>query len=159
MSGFGSGHEFASRRVTRELDRIVAERGLPEAIPCDNGGRSFYIAAFSGVGRWNGRSNWYTLSRDGRLQNAFVESFTGKLADECLEPRAVWEFYFEARVKISAWEKSTTKNDRTAAWDILAPREFARRIAALRSPTLPAKRQCEERKEAEVMVQESLVSL
>jgi len=28
---------FASRRVTRELDRIVAERGVPEAIRCDNG--------------------------------------------------------------------------------------------------------------------------
>jgi RHS repeat-associated protein len=27
---------FATRRVTRELDRIVAERGVPEAIRCDN---------------------------------------------------------------------------------------------------------------------------
>jgi len=31
------------------------------------------------------------------------------------------------------------------------PREFARRMAALRSPTAPCERQCEERKEAEVM--------
>jgi putative transposase len=28
---------FASRRVTRELERIVTERGVPEAIRCDNG--------------------------------------------------------------------------------------------------------------------------
>ena len=28
---------FASRRVTRELERIVAERGVPEALRCDNG--------------------------------------------------------------------------------------------------------------------------
>lgn len=28
---------FASRRVTRELERIVAERGVPVAIRCDNG--------------------------------------------------------------------------------------------------------------------------
>ena len=28
---------FASRRVTRELEKIVAERGAPEAIRCDNG--------------------------------------------------------------------------------------------------------------------------
>ena len=28
---------FASRRVTRVLERIVAERGVPEAIRCDNG--------------------------------------------------------------------------------------------------------------------------
>ena len=40
---------FASRRVTRELERIVAERGAPEAIRCDNG-PEFTIAAFSGVG-------------------------------------------------------------------------------------------------------------
>jgi putative transposase len=28
---------FASRRVTRVLDTIVSERGLPQAIRCDNG--------------------------------------------------------------------------------------------------------------------------
>jgi putative transposase len=28
---------FASRRVTRVLDAIVAERGQPQAIRCDNG--------------------------------------------------------------------------------------------------------------------------
>ncbi len=28
---------FASRRVTRVLDAIVAQRGLPQAIRCDNG--------------------------------------------------------------------------------------------------------------------------
>jgi len=28
---------FASRRVTRELEKIVTERGAPEAIRCDNG--------------------------------------------------------------------------------------------------------------------------
>ncbi len=28
---------FASQRVTRVLDRIVSERGLPQRIRCDNG--------------------------------------------------------------------------------------------------------------------------
>jgi putative transposase len=28
---------FASRRVTRVLDEVLARRGLPQAIRCDNG--------------------------------------------------------------------------------------------------------------------------
>jgi putative transposase len=40
---------FASRRVTRVLDEIIAERGKPQAIRCDNG-PEFTSLAFSGVG-------------------------------------------------------------------------------------------------------------
>jgi putative transposase len=28
---------FASRRVTRVLDEVIGQRGLPQAIRCDNG--------------------------------------------------------------------------------------------------------------------------
>jgi putative transposase len=35
--GLGSRYEFCSRRVTRVLEAIVSERGVPQAIRCDNG--------------------------------------------------------------------------------------------------------------------------
>jgi putative transposase len=55
---------FASRRVTRVLDAIVAERGQPLAICCDNGPEltSRHFLAWS----WNERSSCCTYSRASR---------------------------------------------------------------------------------------------
>jgi putative transposase len=90
---------FASRRVTRELDRIVAERGAPEAIRCDNGPEftSRHILAWALE-----RKIELAHIEPGRpVQNAHVESFHGKLRDECLN--ASWfESLPEARAKIGA---------------------------------------------------------
>jgi len=52
---------LASRRVTRELDRIVGRRGLPEAIRCDNG-PELHRGIFW-RGGWSGRSSWCTSNR------------------------------------------------------------------------------------------------
>ncbi len=67
-----------------------------------------------------------------------------------LEYELVWEFV-EARVKIAAWKEEYNEERPHSSLGYLTPREFARRIVALRSPTAPCERQCEERNEAEVM--------
>jgi putative transposase len=93
---------FASRRVTRVLEGIVAERGVPEAIRCDNGpeltSRHFLAWCIE-------RKIELMHIEPGRpMQNGHVESFHGKLRDECLN--ASWfGNLFEARVKIGAWRK------------------------------------------------------
>jgi len=61
---------FASRRVTCELERIVAERGAPEAIRCDNG-PEFTSRHFLAWG-WSGRSSWCTSSRRAAEQRAGI---------------------------------------------------------------------------------------
>jgi len=139
---------FAGRRVTRELERIVAERGVPEAIRCDNGPEftSRHFLAW-GIER---KIDLVHIEPGRPVQNAFVESFHGKLRDECLN--ASWfGSLFEARVKIASWREEYNEERPHSSLGYLAPREFARRIAALRSPTAPCERQFEERKEAEVM--------
>jgi putative transposase len=139
---------FASRRVTRELEKIVVERGAPEALRCDNGpeftSRHFLAWAIE-------RKIELVHIEPGRpVQNAFVESFHGKLRDECLN--ASWfGSLFEARAKIGAWKEEYNEERPHSSLGYLAPREFARRVAALRSPTAPCAPQLEERKEAEVM--------
>jgi putative transposase len=139
---------FASRRVTRELEKIVAERGAPEAIRCDNG-PEFTSRHFLAWGME--RKIEVVHIEPGRpVQNAFVESFHGKLRDECLN--ASWfANLFEARRKIEAWKEEYNEERPHSSLGYLTPREFARRIAALRSPKAPCERQCEERKEAEIM--------
>jgi putative transposase len=84
------------------------------------------------------------------VQNAFVESFHGKLRDECLN--ASWfGSLLEARVKIGGWKEEYNEERPHSSLGYLAPREFARRMAALRSPTAPCERPFEERKETKVM--------
>ena len=125
---------FASRRVTRELEQIVAERGMPEAIRCDNGpefsSRHFLAWAIE-------RKIELVHIEPGRpVQNAHVESFHGKLRDECLN--ASWfGNLFEARRKIAAWKEEYNEERPHSALGYLAPRVFARRMAALRSPAAP----------------------
>jgi putative transposase len=90
---------FASRRVTRELEKIVAERGAPEAIRCDNGPEftSRHFLAW-GIER---KIELVHIEPGRPVQNPFVESFHGKLRDECLN--ASWfGNLFEARAKIAA---------------------------------------------------------
>jgi putative transposase len=135
---------FASRRVTRELEKIVAERGAPEAIRCDNG-PEFTSRHFLAWGME--RKIEVVHIEPGRpVQNAFVESFHGKLRDECLN--ASWfANMFEARGKIGAWKEEYNEERPHSSLGYLTPRVFARRVAALRSPTAPCAPQLEEQKE------------
>lgn len=139
---------FGSRRVTRELEKVMAERGAPEAIRCDNGpeftSRHFLAWALE-------KKIEVVHIEPGRpVQNAHVESFHGKLRDECLN--ASWfGNLFEARVKIAVWKEEYNEERPHSSLGYVAPAVFARRIAALRSPAAPCAQQCEERNEAEVM--------
>jgi putative transposase len=83
------------------------------------------------------------------VQNAHVESFHGKLRDECLNASWLGNL-FEARVKIATWRDEYNEERPHSSLGYLAPREFARRIAALRSPTAPCAPQCKEGKGKEL---------
>ena len=113
---------FASQRVTRELEKIVAERGVPEAIRCDNGpeftSRHFLAWAIE-------RNIDLVHIEPGRpVQNAHVESFHGKLRDECLN--ASWfGNLWDARRKIAAWKKEYNEERPHSALGYRTPAAFA----------------------------------
>jgi len=84
------------------LEKIVAERGVPEAIRCDNGPEftSRHFLAWC----LEKKIELVHIEPGRPVQNAFVESFNGKLRDECLN--ASWfGNLFEARIKIGAWKE------------------------------------------------------
>jgi putative transposase len=139
---------FASRRVTRELQKIVAERGAPEAIRCDNGPEftSRHILAWA----LERKIELVHIEPGRPMQNGYVESFHGKLRDECLN--ASWfGNLWEARAKIGAWKEEYNEERPHSGLGYLTPREFARRIAALRPPTASCEPQFREQNEAKVM--------
>jgi putative transposase len=88
-----------SRRVTRALDRVISECGRPERIRMDNGSglTSRHFLAW-GIDH---RIELNHIEPGKPVQNAFIESFNGRLRDECLNTnwsRNLWE----ARRRIAA---------------------------------------------------------
>ena len=69
-------------RVARELDRLVAERGWPTTIVSDNGTELTANAILSRADER--RVAWHSIAPGKPIQNAFIESFNGRLRDELL---------------------------------------------------------------------------
>jgi putative transposase len=113
---------FASRRVTRALEQIVVERGVPKAIRCDNGpeltSRHFLAWCIE-------RKIELVHIQPGRpMQNGHVESFHGKLRDECLNT-SWFENLWDARRKIAAWQKEFNEERPHSSLGYRTPAEFA----------------------------------
>ena len=118
---------FASRRVTRVLEAIIAERGQPQAIRCDNGPEltSRHFLAWS-VER---RIELAHIQPGKPTQNGHVESFNGRLREECL--RVSWfQNLFDARRKIAAWRREYNEERPHSSLDYRTPKEFAELVRA-----------------------------
>jgi putative transposase len=117
-------------RVRRVLDRIASERGLPEAIVLDNGPefRGRALAAWS-----EERGVRLEFIQPGKpAQNAFAESFNGRLRDECLN--ANWfTSLSDARRKIEDWRQDYNQQRPHSSLNYLPPAEFARQQLEMRA--------------------------
>ena len=113
---------FASRRVTRVLDAIVAERGQPLAIRCDNGPE---LTSRHFLSWCEERKIQLIHIQPGKpMQNGHVESFNGRLRDECLN--ANWfRNLFDARAKIAAWRDEYNGERPHSSLGYRTPNEFA----------------------------------
>ncbi len=112
---------LSGARVVGILEGLADRRGLPEVITVDNG------PEFAGkaMDAWAFR-NGVKLSfiRPGKpIENAFAESFNGRLRDECLNTN--WFLSLKhARDVIEDWRKdyNTVRPHSSLGW--LAPQEF-----------------------------------
>jgi putative transposase len=118
---------FASRRVTRVLEAIVARRGKPEAIRCDNGPEltSRHFLAWCVERQIELRH----IQPGKPVENARVESFNGKLREECL--RVSWfENLFDARRKIADWQREYNEERPHSSLGYRTPQQFATLMGA-----------------------------
>lgn len=93
---------FPAFRVTRALDLAIAARGRPAVITLDHGteftGRHFDAWAYQQGIRID-------FIRPGRpVENAFIESFSGRLRDEGLNTHG-WQDLDEARRALEDWRR------------------------------------------------------
>lgn len=123
---------FPAAQVVRVLDELAHERGVPRSLRVDNGpefaGKTLDLwAYFNGV--------TLDFSRPGKpTDNAFIESFNGRLRQECLDPS--WFLCLDdLRRKTEDWRTDYNERRPHSALGNLAPREFAAKQAGLTKPS------------------------
>ncbi|TBC88652.1 IS3 family transposase [Rhizobium ruizarguesonis] len=121
--------------VARELDRIIEERGKPRMIVSDNGSEFTSNAIL----QWADRTkvDWHYIAPGKPIQNAFIESFNGRLRDEFLN-ETLFSSLAHARSALSNWRSDYNDQRPHSGLGWLTPAEFAqtlnpRRDAVLRS--------------------------
>ena len=117
---------ISGQMLTRVLDRLALSRGLPRVIRTDNG-KEFCGKAMV---EWaHGRGVDLRLIEPGKPnQNAYVESFNGRLRDECLN-----EHWFtsllQARTVIETWRREYNEERPKKALGGLTPAAYAKQLA------------------------------
>ncbi|MAB10087.1 MAG: IS3 family transposase [Hyphomonas sp.] len=91
---------LSGARVARELDRCIRLYGRPETIVSDNGTELTSRAILE----WQNQTGiaWHYIAPGKPQQNGFVESFNGKLRDECLNEE-VFDSLAHARKILGRW--------------------------------------------------------
>lgn len=113
---------FTSQAVTDVLERIIVKRRQPQSITVDNGSeftsRHFDHWAF-------GRGIRVDFIRPGRpMENGYIESFNGKLRDECLNTN--WfQCLDDARQTINAWRIDYNETRPHSSLGNRSPAQFA----------------------------------
>ena len=117
--------KLSGARVSIVLDGIAALRGYPKEITVDNGTEFFSQA----MDHWAHRHEVkLDFIRPGRpMENGFIESFNGKLRDECLNAELFLDLV-DARRKLDAWRQDYNQNRPHSSIGNLTPLEFARTV-------------------------------
>jgi putative transposase len=111
-----------SLRVLRVLDRIIAERGSPQRIRSDNG-PEFTSRAYLA---WSleRRIDLVHIRPGKPIENAHVESFNGRLREECLNV-SWFRNLFDARRQIETWRGHYNADRPHSSLGYRTPEEFA----------------------------------
>lgn len=88
-------------RVVRELDDLIRTRGRPAMIVSDNGTELTSMAILRWSQEW--QVEWHYIAPGKPQQNAFVESFNGRLRDELLN-ETLFSSLSQARETLSRWK-------------------------------------------------------
>jgi putative transposase len=113
-------------RVARELDRIIGWRGPPAAVTSDNGTE----LTSNAILQWADERcvAWQYIQPGKPQQNAFSESFNGRLRDELLN-ETLFRSLAHARAELEAWRSdyNTRRPHGKLGW--LTPSDYAARWA------------------------------
>jgi len=125
---------ISGHRVARELDALVSRHGRPQSIVSDNGSELTSRAMLD----WqnHNRVRWHYIAPGKPTQNAFVESFNGRLRDELLNEE-VFASLAHARKALARWQQDYNTTRPHSALGGSAP-AIARRSLELLGGSAPS---------------------
>ena len=118
------GRSICAQTVVQNLKWLFMDRGAPEHIRSDNGPE--FIA--TAVREWLAQSGCRTMYIEpgSPWENPYIESFNGKLRDECLN-REIFRNGLEAQIVIENWREEYNRYRPHSSLGYLTPEEFAQR--------------------------------
>lgn len=122
-----AGISMRSVDVGEILDRAIHERQAPVAITCDNGSQftSRYFDSWAYF-----RKIDLDFIRPGKpVENAFIESFNGRLREECLSQHWFVDLN-DAQAALAAWKEDYNVSRPHTSLGGLAPVEYVARLLA-----------------------------
>jgi len=125
-----AGFSLPAEVVTEVLDRIIRKRGSPVSLSLDNG-TEFTSKHFDA---WAYRAGiQLDFIRPGRpVENSYIESFNGKLRDECLS--ATWFLSLsEAQEQLDAFRKDYNETRPHSSLGNLPPAVYVQQLEELRA--------------------------
>jgi putative transposase len=117
---------LGSGRVTRVLERLIDERGRPANVRSDNGPEFTSRRMLGWAEDW--KVELVHIQPGRPMQNGHVESFHGRLRDECLN--ASWfRTLNDVRHTLDRWREEYNSERPHSALAYRTPREFAAALA------------------------------
>lgn len=118
---------LSGRRVARELDLLIARHRKPKTVGSDNGTELTSNAILS----WTAQTglDWHYIDPGKPVQNAFIESFNGRLRDEFLN-ETLFTSLAQARAALEEWRRdyNTVRPHSRIGW--LTPAAYAATFTA-----------------------------
>lgn len=119
---------LSGERVKKVLDRLIEFRGKPKAIRSDNGTEF----TSNTILKWalERGVEWQYIQPGKPMQNGHIESFNGKLRDECLNENLFFDLR-QSREVIERWRCDYNYNRPHSGIDGLTPVEMLRQESCL----------------------------
>jgi putative transposase len=124
---------LGSGRVTRVLDRLIEERGRPEALRSDNG-PEFTSRRMLGWAE-DHKVELVNIQPGKPQQNGHVESFHGRLRDECLNV-SWFRTLNDVRYTLASWRREYNTERPHSSLDYRTPHEFRQNCEGSRAMAL-----------------------
>jgi putative transposase len=130
----GADFSLTSLRVIRTLEEIAALRGYPKRLRVDNGPENTALKMLE----WSVEHNvdLHFIDPGKPSQNAWVESFNGRVRDEFLNSEAFWNLP-AVRAAAETWLIDYNEERPHSSLGYLTPKEFVETLTNNQTPQLP----------------------
>ncbi|MCC0065787.1 MAG: IS3 family transposase [Rhodovulum sp.] len=119
---------LTGKRVVREMGALIARRGRPDVIVSDNGTEFTSSAVLAFIQAT--KVDWRYITPGKPTENAFAESFQGRMRDACLNAHLFFSMN-HARAAVARWVEEFNTARPHSAIGYMTPAAYAAKLAAM----------------------------